>query len=325
MTETKKSLGHSYTAQCPTGGHSNDPSSPLSGICIGFMGAGAVAKALAAGFWEQGFKVTAISSRGGRSAEELASKLKGCFAYDTNQGVADGANLIFIATPDDEIARVASDVNWHPGQWVAHCSGAHSVELLEPARKAGCAVASFHPLQSFTAESPYHKLRGITFAIEAEGKLLEALKSLALGVGARWVVIQAHDKALYHLSASLVSNYLVTLVNLATELWQEMGFSREEALTALLPLIQGTVDNLGQAGLPHSLTGPISRQDTNTVMRHLEALQEKRQDLVGLYCELATHTLPLAREKGGLSPQGLESLKRIIAGYQGGDSHDQGS
>src|SRR3972149_831232 len=67
------------------------------------------------------------------------------------------------------------------------------------------------------------------------------------------------DKALYHASAVLVSNFSVTLMKLATDLWLRFGWERPAALRALLPLLRGTVSNIAALGLPAALPGPGAR------------------------------------------------------------------
>ena len=72
---------------------------------LGFIGAGTVGTALAVLLSRQGYQVAAVSSRSRTSAENLARAVTGCRALDNNQDVADTAELVFITTPDDAIAR----------------------------------------------------------------------------------------------------------------------------------------------------------------------------------------------------------------------------
>ena len=104
--------------------------------------------------------------------------------YDTPQGVADNADFVFLTTPDDAIPAVVDTVRWHTGQYVVHCSGADSLDVLEPARIVGARVGSFHPLQTFASiQKAIDNLPGSTFALEAEGALLDILKEMATGSG----------------------------------------------------------------------------------------------------------------------------------------------
>lgn len=85
-------------------------------IKLGFIGAGALATTLSTAFKQRGFRIAAVSSRGFESAKNLADLLEGCLAVADNQEVADYADLVFIATPDDIIPQVASQLHWREGQ-----------------------------------------------------------------------------------------------------------------------------------------------------------------------------------------------------------------
>ena len=113
---------------------------------IGFIGAGAVGKGLALGLASSGYRVLAVSSRSLSSAQGLAARIPGCEALPAPQKVADKCNLVFITTPDEAIEQVASQVSWHHGQGVVHCSGAESLEILEHCRRSGCNCRLLPPL-----------------------------------------------------------------------------------------------------------------------------------------------------------------------------------
>ena len=78
---------------------------------LGFIGAGTVGTALAVRLSSKGYQVVAVSSRSQTSAENLARAITGCRALTNNQAVADTAELVFITTPDDAIATVASQLD----------------------------------------------------------------------------------------------------------------------------------------------------------------------------------------------------------------------
>jgi predicted short-subunit dehydrogenase-like oxidoreductase (DUF2520 family) len=230
------------------------------------------------------------------------------------QELADVAEMVFITTPDDVIAQVCSEVHWHKGQSVLHCSGAHSVDILEPARKLGAAVGSFHPLQTFAdVARATANLPGSTFAVEAEEPLLSTLKELASLLDGNWVELKPGDKVLYHLAAVFACNYLVTLVRLALDLWKGFGVSSTEATRALLPLLRGTVNNIDNIGLPDCLTGPVARGDSGTIERHLNALDARNPSLVTAYKELGLQTIPIALAKGKINEQKAEEMTNLLS------------
>ena len=133
---------------------------------IGIIGTGALGTALAIKLDEIGYKVTACTSLNYTSAEYVASRVNGCQAFRDKQEVVDSADIFFITTPDDVIAETAFDLNWREGQCVVHCSGAVSLDALEPARQAGASVGSFHPIQSFSSiDQAIESLSGSVFAV----------------------------------------------------------------------------------------------------------------------------------------------------------------
>jgi predicted short-subunit dehydrogenase-like oxidoreductase (DUF2520 family) len=280
---------------------------------IGIIGAGTVGSAFAAGLMDSGYCVVAGSSRTAASAEKLAKTIPDCQAFSTSQKVADTSDIVFITTPDAVIPEIVSTVRWHAGQSVVHCSGADSTAILEPARKMGAQTGAFHPLQSFAGvKQAIANLPGSTIAIEAEEPLLTTLKSMAEKLNCRWIELKAEDKVIYHAAAVIAGNYMVTLVKLADDLWETFGIPREQATQALLPLLKGTLNNIETAGIPQALTGPIARGDTETVKKHIAALQQEAPDALSAYCELGLQTIPIAQAKGKIDEEKAAELRAVL-------------
>jgi len=281
---------------------------------IGFIGAGTTGTALAVRLSQNGCPVVAVSSRTLSSAQKLAALVPDCRVCYTAQEVVEAAELIFITTSDDVIAQVCGEVQWREGKSVVHCSGAHSVDVLESAKEFGAAVGSFHPLQTFAdVDQAMQNLPGSTFALEAEEPLLTRQKELTRLLNGNWVVLKPGDKVLYHAAAVFACNYLVTLVKLALDLWQNFGVPSKEATRALLPLLRGTINNIDNIGLPDCLTGPVARGDSGTIERHLSALEVRNPTLLTTYKELGLQTISIALAKGKVSVQKAEEMKVLLS------------
>jgi predicted short-subunit dehydrogenase-like oxidoreductase (DUF2520 family) len=282
-------------------------------VKIGIIGAGNVGSALAIRLAEKGYNVVAVSSRTRTSAEKLAQAIAGCQAVANNQIVADIANIVFITTPDAVIPKVAAELYWQKGQSVVHCSGADSTETLHPARQMGANTGVFHPLQTLASvKQAIDNIPGSTFAIEAEEPLLSTLKEMAAALNCRWIELKASNKIVYHAAAVIASNYLVTLVKLADDLWETFGIPREQATQALLPLLKGTLNNIENVGIPQALTGPIARGDIETVKKHLTALQKEAPDALFTYCGLGLQTIPIAQAKGKIDEEKAAELRAVL-------------
>ena len=272
-----------------------------------------VATSLGCALHGKGYHVVAVASRTFTSAERLAEFIPACQPFREKQQVVDIADIIFITTPDDVIAQVAGELIWQPGKSAVHCSGADSSELLKKAVSQSATVGVFHPLQTFAGmEQAKNSLAGITFSVEAQEPLLAQLKGMAKALGGRSMVLKPEERALYHASAVMVSNYLVTLVKMSTDLWADFGLSREEAVRALAPLIKGTINNIETVGLPGCLTGPISRGDTGTLKKHLQALGKKHSDITSAYRELGLKAVDVALEKGKIDASKAREIISVL-------------
>jgi predicted short-subunit dehydrogenase-like oxidoreductase (DUF2520 family) len=280
---------------------------------VGFIGAGATGTALAVRLAQTDYSVIGVYSRSSTSAKSLAERISGCTVYHSAQEVSDKTQLVFLTTPDDVIAKVAGEIRWRENQSVVHCSGAHSVDILEPAIKYGASTGCLHPLQTFASiEQAISNIPGSTFAIEAQEPLLSTLKRIATLLECQYVELKASDKILYHAAAVFACNYLVTLVKLATDLWQTFDVPQSKATKALLPLLHGTLNNIEKVGLPNCLTGPIARGDVGTIGKHLAALEKVNQLLLNMYKVLGSQTIPIALAKGKIDLNKASELEKLF-------------
>lgn len=280
---------------------------------LGFIGAGTVGTALAIRLSSKGYRIVAVSSRSQDSAMNLAQAVGDCKVFDNNQSVADTAEFVFITTPDDAIPNVVSQIQWHEGQSVVHCSGADSADILQQARESGARVGVFHPLQTFAGiRQAIENIAGSTFALEAEQPLLDIFKDMATALDGHWVELKASDKVIYHAAAVIACNYMVTLVKLATDLWQTFSIPQHQAIQALLPLLRGTINNIETVGIPQCLTGPIARGDVGTIEKHLDALRKVAPGIADIYQELGLQTIPIALAKGRINQARAEELQAVL-------------
>jgi len=299
---------------------------------IGIVGVGAVGATLAWSLAGCGYPVVALCGRAASSLPLwLVEQIPDCQAVSSLADVADLADLVFLTVPDDALSAVAATIPWHPGQAAIHCSGATPARILALAGEQGALYGSFHPLLSISrrqlasAEEALARLAGCTFAIEAPPPLAAVLEEMAHRLGAHAIFLEERDRVPYHLAAVLISNYTVSLMAAASDLWEAFGVPESEALTALLPLLRSTLANLEQLGLTESLTGPIARGDLGTVRAHLYYLAEQQavrssetpldaEVLESAYRVLGLLSLPVARAKGRLGAAQAAALQRMLSG-----------
>jgi len=283
---------------------------------LAVVGAGKVGSALAILLQKKGYPVAGTASRTFSSAEKLARVLN-CPAYKRPWELTRRAGLVLITTPDREIARVAQEIagagGFGPGQVVAHTSGAHAAAELRGVREAGALAVSIHPLQSFAdVEGAMKNLPGSYFALEGDAAALSLARQVVDDLNGKALIIGAEDRPLYHAAACIASNYLVSLMHFATGLYRYFGLSREEAFGALLPLVQGTIQNVSRVGPAQALTGPVARGDAPTIASHLPALARVGKEELDLYRALGLYTVRVAREKGSIDDRQAAQLKEVF-------------
>jgi predicted short-subunit dehydrogenase-like oxidoreductase (DUF2520 family) len=181
------------------------------------------------------------------------------------------ADLVVLCVPDRAIAEVAQQIP--PGPWIAHTSGASGLSELDPHTRR----FSLHPLQTFTLSRGPEQFDGAWSAISGETReALDAARELAELLGVKPFEILDDDRPLYHAAASFASAFLVTLHDVAARLMEGAGAPPE----ALEPLMLRTVEN----GFQH--TGPLVRDDWETVQRHSDEIGVRDPDLLPLYSNL---------------------------------------
>jgi predicted short-subunit dehydrogenase-like oxidoreductase (DUF2520 family) len=290
-----------------------DDSSPVA-----VVGAGAVGTALARRLAEQGRPVQAILSRDRADAQALAERVGASVASDAWTDLPEAVRVVFLCVPDDALPDVARALAAVAHPWtrtvVGHTSGARTAAVLAPLADAGAATLSFHPLQTFTPDTPPDAFADVAIGIEGAPAAVAAGTALARALGARPVELSARGKALYHCAAALASNGLVALMAVVEELLAAADVEGEEASAAALmaPLVEQTWANLRSATPEGVLTGPVARGDRDTVAAHLEALREEAPHLLPLYAALSTEMARVAVRGGQTEAPSAEEVLQML-------------
>jgi predicted short-subunit dehydrogenase-like oxidoreductase (DUF2520 family) len=119
----------------------------------------------------------------------------------------------------------------------------------------------------------------------------------------------------YHAAAALASNYIVSAIDAAAQVFASAGVAPDKAARALIPLAEGALRNVASHGTTAGLTGPIRRGDVATVQRHLDALRG-RPELAEIYRALARRAVEIAgRIDGQDAPDraGLDAIRALLS------------
>lgn len=284
------------------------------------IGGGRVGTAVGRILQDKRERVVAVASRSDESLRSAGRHIKGVDLTTDVVKAGRKGNAIIITTPDDLIAdsclSLASGEAVGKGDYIVHMSGALGLGVLKSAEELGARVASIHPLQTFAdVRGAIRSIPGSVFAVTTRDAATQAwAEELVVKLGGEPVPLAEKDKALYHIGAVVASNLLVALEHAAELVYQEIGLQREKALKALMPLIEGTVQNLKRLGTEKALTGPVARGDIGVLRRHLECLErEEREQLLKVYTSLSMFALDLA--EANVSKARCEEMEELLQHY----------
>ena len=208
------------------------------------------------------------------------------------------SDTLFITTPDNVIGSVWDCIKNNmsvQNKIVCHFSGALSSDVFTDSQSTGAGVCSIHPMLAFSDKLTSYRIPANTFfALEGDETAVSALKSLFENLGNTVCVIDKSKKSLYHTAASVLSNELVALLDMGYSLLEQCGFSRDDAVGATKNLVSGNVKSVLENGCVNALTGPVERNDLQTVKKHVESLEGGDRQI---YILLAKRLVKLAKEK----------------------------
>jgi predicted short-subunit dehydrogenase-like oxidoreductase (DUF2520 family) len=311
---------------------SEGPAEPTPVVFI--MGAGVVGTALAARLVRAGVPVAGLH---GRQVElsDAASAVSGVLASTGEiPPIMSESDVVIISVRDERIPEVAqrlvSEKRLRPEQVVLHTSGANaSAQILAVARPHVRGVGTLHPLVSFAdPHVAVEQLKHIAFGIEGDAPAKAVAVRLVRALGAKAVFLEAEAMPLYHVGAVIAANYVVALADMAQSLLVKAGVPQDQALPALIPLLNSVVQNLATLGLPGALTGPVERGDVTSVEQHLATLGKRAPEMLDLYRLIGRDVLRLARMKSRLEPAAIAKLEALFAGArdaEGGTSGGAGA
>jgi predicted short-subunit dehydrogenase-like oxidoreductase (DUF2520 family) len=270
---------------------------------ITLIGAGAVGTSLALALHAHAYPLRTIVSRTDAAARSLAKRVQSRAFLPIGELRLPEDGIVFIAVPDDALGdvveRLSASIDGVSAAVVMHTSGALPAGVLGPLRESGAAIGSFHPLMLFPrGRSTGAELTKCPVAIEGDERALDAARKIARALKAKPFLVPPEKKSLYHIAAVFASNYFVTLLSAVERTGAALDLPRSEIIPLFLPLIRQTLDAVLESSPRAALTGPIKRNDRDTVRRHLDALRELGDDrMLALYIELGLATAQLAKEE----------------------------
>lgn len=266
---------------------------------IGFIGAGRVGCTLGKYLSDAGIKIVGYYSRTLESADTAATFTKS-YAFKDIKALADASDILFITTPDGVIEDIWKSVRNFDldGKFICHFSGSLSSDIFSGIGAVGAYAASIHPMYAFSGKfTSYLKFHTACITLEGDEKAVEKMKGLfGDRLHHRIFTVATSDKIKYHAAAAFASNYVVGLIDIAVKLLGECGFGDADARSLIAPMAFDNMTAVMEKGTILSLTGPVERNDMETVQKHIDALADDKT-ILNVYKSLGRVLAGIAEEK----------------------------
>ncbi|MBO4350285.1 MAG: DUF2520 domain-containing protein [Proteobacteria bacterium] len=194
--------------------------------------------------------------------------------------------LLWLTVKDSDIESVARtlSVALPKSVVVLHTSGVLPSTIIKN-HLPNNPCASFHPLMTcplceVSDLECVHAYQGVVHAYEGDESALEICRILAARLHAKGVQIQPERKILYHAAAVFSANYPTVLIDISVKLFEECGFSHEQAIESATLMCQQLLRSIATSGPCEALTGPLKRRDYKTVEAHIHALADHPNELL---------------------------------------------
>ncbi|MEO6695919.1 MAG: DUF2520 domain-containing protein [Ignavibacteria bacterium] len=289
---------------------------------IYIIGLGRVGSAFAYELADIGYDIKYITDRNEDQLRETEFKNNTIsISSNINREFLSGSDLIIISVQDkfikDVVKRIAEFRIDISNKYFFITSGAVSTEVFYSYEFDKDKLLSLHPIQTFDkiSNENSHLLENIYFGIEGGHKASELAIGIIKNLNSNYINIPKDKKYLYHSACVISSNFLITLLNISSEVMGSIGIDKSKTFEIFKPIIDRTLINISEEGLTQALTGPFERNDVETISNHLSSINKELPSLIPFYTLLGMETVKVAFKKESISMKNVISILDLMNEY----------
>ena len=263
---------------------------------IGFIGAGRVGYTMGKYLKTKGLDIAGYYSRTMEHAAD-AAEFTDTRYFSNAVDLINECDAVFITVSDNAIKPVFDEIKHLQeidGRIICHTSGALSSEIFEdsPYQVYGYSI---HPMYAVSDKyTSYLNFSNAFITIEGHSlhldEMVEYFRTAGLSTGS----ISTSSKSKYHAACAIASNLVCGIYGFSQRILTECGMDEELSDKALKGLFRDNAIGITEKGVTAQLTGPLERNDTGTVEKHMAVLEGEDREL---YKRCSKEVLNIAKRK----------------------------
>lgn len=263
---------------------------------IGFIGAGRVGYTMGKYLKTKGLDIAGYYSRTMEHAAD-AAEFTDTRYFSNAVDLINECDAVFITVSDNAIKPVFDEIKHLreiDGRIICHTSGALSSEIFEdsPYQVYGYSI---HPMYAVSDKyTSYLNFSNAFITIEGHplhlDEMVEYFRTAGLSTGS----ISTSSKSKYHAACAIASNLVCGIYGFSQRILTECGMDEELSDKALKGLFRDNAIGITEKGVTAQLTGPLERNDTGTVEKHMAVLEGEDREL---YKRCSKEVLNIAKKK----------------------------
>lgn len=286
------------------------------------IGTGKVGTAFSFELGDKGYDINFLTGRNLTKKNDITGKIHPLeYSVKLEKKFIESSDVIIICIQDKYIKDLAKEISNleldFSGKYFIHTSGSESTDVFNFSCFDPDRCVSMHPIQTFDkiSFSNNHLLENIYFGIEGgkAGKILAV--NIIEKLHSKHIEIPKEKKYLYHSACVVSSNFLITLLNISSEILGSIGIEKRKTFEIFKPIIERTLSNIAEDGLVNSLTGPFERNELDTISNHLNSINKEIPSLIPFYTLLGMETVKVAFKKESLNMKNVISLLDLMNEY----------
>ena len=263
---------------------------------IGFIGAGRVGYTMGKYLKTKGLDIAGYYSRTMEHAAD-AAEFTDTRYFSNAVDLINECDAVFITVSDNAIKPLFDEIKHLreiDGRIICHTSGALSSEIFEdsPYQVYGYSI---HPMYAVSDKyTSYLNFSNAFITIEGHSlhldEMVEYFRTAGLSTGS----ISTSSKSKYHAACAIASNLVCGIYGFSQRILTECGMDEELSDKALKGLFRDNAIGITEKGVTAQLTGPLERNDTGTVEKHMAVLEGEDREL---YKRCSKEVLNIAKRK----------------------------